>query len=384
MKAFMSKLRSMALCVLAVAASSVMATDKAANNMSATQQLARAAQPWLPSNASDNDSNRAMASAASKLACLRSETLPVPQSDLPLTSDLPALAACNSEASYYGDNGSTDMVRARKCAYLERANGDKDPVAGSAVLTMIYANGMGVPRNLPLATKFACEAGGAAAEIDGRIEHLQQLASKPSPGRFDICDDITSGFMQGFCTRISADQANGRRADMLALLTRSYDYTQKQAWAVLRKAADAYFHAHAESEVDLSGTGRAAYEIADQQYNEKIFLDNLKTLETGKLKAVDAKQADARLNAVYRRVMADPQLQPANDGTTAFGTITAKGVRVDQRLWLAYRDAWLRFAAARKPALSPDKVSAWITTQRIDDLRGLLPSKDPDYRAGDN
>ena len=375
----MPKLRSFAWCVLAVAATPAMAVD----NPPTTRQLAHAAQPWLPSY-EPGDWNMANASAAAKLACQRSEALPIPPADLPHADDLPTLSSCHSQALYDGNDGKVDTVRARQCAYLERASGDKDPVAGSTVLAMIYANGMGVPRNLPLATKFACEAGGAPAEIDGRIEHLQQLAAKPSPREFDVCDDITSGYMMGVCAGIDADQANGQRAVALARITRGYDAGQQQALAALRKAAEAFFQAHSGNEIDLSGSARGAFQVADRQHSEQLFLDGLKALEAGKLPAADAQQADARLNAVYRRVMANPDLHPDKDGSSASGTITTNGVRADQRLWLAYRDAWLRFAAARKPALSPDAVSAWLTAQRTDELRSLLPSKDPDHRAGGN
>lgn len=362
-----------------------MAATAADKTLPASQQLAHAAQPWLPGY-EPGDWNSAHASAASKLACQRSRALPIPQGDLPSAGELPALASCDSQALYYGDNGKPDPIRARQCAYLERGgtvtgSGGVSTIGGSAVLAMIYANGMGVPRNLPMATKFACEAGGAPAEIDGRIEHLQQMAAASSPKRFDFCDDITSGYMGGVCASVAADQADGRRADALSKITHGYSASQRQAYAALRKAAGAYFDAHSGNEVDLSGTARGAFEIEDVEASEQAFIRNLKALEAGKLPSGDAKQADARLNAVYRRALANPGLAPQDGGYGSLGTITAKGIRADQRLWLAYRDAWLRFAAVRRPALPGDTVLAWLTTQRTDELRALLPSKDPDYRS---
>jgi len=366
--------------MLAVIATSATAADKV---MPASQRLVHAAQPWLPNYAPD-DPNLAYVSAASKLVCRRSEDLPIPRSDLPGADELPALTSCNSQALYYGDAGETDPVRARQCAYLERADGNGLAIGGSAVLSMIYANGVGVHRNLPLTTKFACEVGGAGMEINIRVEHLQQMAADKSPKQFDFCDDITSGYMQGFCAGISARQADARRQRMLDEIIRGYSASQRQAYDTLRKAADAYFDAHAGNEVDLSGTARGAFAIEDKEAREQAFISNLKALEVGRLPTSDAKQADARLNAVYRRVLANPGLMPQDDGYGSMGTITAKGIQVDQRLWLVYRDAWLHFAAVRKPALPSDTVLAWFSAQRTDELRTLLPSSDPDYRTGDN
>lgn len=350
-------------------------------------RLARAGQAWLP-RYDASDWNIANASAATRAACKRSQAGPIPAADLPVAADLPALASCDSAALYYGDKGKADPVRARQCAYLERASGEGGQIAGPAVLAMVYANGLGVRRNLPLATKFACEAGGAPAELDSRIEHLEALgAHAAGPERFDFCDDITSGYMAGVCAQAGSAKADAQREDALDRLTRRYDPAAKQALAQLRKAADAYFQAHAGNEVDLSGTARDAFAIEDQDRQQQAFLDALEALESARLPAADAaaaRQADARLNAIYRRVLANPELAAQDGGWGGMGTIKASGVRADQRLWLAYRDAWLRFAAVRRPTLSRDAVLAWITRRRVDDLRTLLPAKDPDYRAGDD
>lgn len=105
-----------------------------------------------------------------------------------------------------------DYVRARWCAYLDRSglsNGDGLGHAGFDGLSilMIYANGLGVPRNLALATKFTCEAGCAQVELEGQLEHLQGLAAGAKPegnaypwnsGLFDVCDDVTQRMQSPF------------------------------------------------------------------------------------------------------------------------------------------------------------------------------------------
>ncbi|MHB0990431.1 MAG: hypothetical protein ACYC0M_04040 [Burkholderiales bacterium] len=121
----------------------------------------------------------ANAEADTQAACRKTEVLPLPQDDLPDAADLAKLKQCQSAELYYGYTGQPDYVRARQCAYLERGTASGKIISGSSILTMIYANGQGVLRNLPLAIKFACEAGGAPAEIDGRIADLEH-----SPFRF--------------------------------------------------------------------------------------------------------------------------------------------------------------------------------------------------------
>jgi hypothetical protein len=347
--------------------------------------VAQAAKPWLPRYDPKTDWNFTHAGKGAQQACLRSEALPIPQADLPTAAEAPRLMSCNSEALYYGFAGKPDYARARTCAYLERAAGNRFPVASSAILSMIYANGLGAKRNLPLATKFACEAGGAPAEIDARVGHLEDLATMTAqPGqRFGFCDDITSGYMDGICAGVAATYRDARREKSIARVASSYTPTQRAAFSALRDAAADYFNAHARNEVDLSGTARGAFWIEDIQHSWNVFLRDLLVLEADKLPAADAEanqQADTRLNALFHRVLAEPSLRqrappgfPPPGIPVAGGTISRQGIRADQYLWLSYRDAWLHFAAARRPALPRSTVQAWITNQRIHNLSCLLP-----------
>jgi hypothetical protein len=354
--------------------------------------VAQAEKPWLPRYDPETDWNFTHASKGAQKTCLRSETLSIPQADLPTTAQAPGLMSCNSEALYYGLAGKPDYVRARTCAYLERAAGNRFPIASSAILSMIYANGRGVKPNLPLATKFACEVGGAPAEINGRVRHLKDLATVTGEPRqpFGFCDDITSGYMEGICTGVAATYRDAQREKSIAHIASSYTPTQRAAFSALRDAAANYFNAHARNEVDLSGTARGAFWIEDIQNSWNLFLRDLLLLEADKLPAADARasqQADARLNAIFHRVLAEPSLRqrpppgfPPPGIPVVGGTISRQGIRVDDYLWLSYRDAWLHFAALRKPALPRGRVQAWITNQRIDNLGCLLPFLTPDAR----
>ncbi len=354
--------------------------------------IARERRPWLPWYNPKTDWNFQHAHAAARQVCRRSEPLPIPRSDLPTVSDLPALASCNSEALYYGFTGKRDFARARQCAYLERALGDRHPISGSAVLSMIYANGLGVRRNVPLATKFACEVGGAPAEINARISHLQRLASanRPQRARFGFCDDITSGYMTGVCAGVAEVIYEVRRKQAIERIASHDTPAQRASFIALQYVARTYFNVHSGEEVDTSGSAGRAFQIGDVVHNEKKFLADVEALEAGKVPVGAAPQSEARLENIYHRVLANPELRPTsrdplmpNVPMTEMGTITREGIRVDQALWLSYRDAWVHFAAAVRPGVSRDAVRRWITDQRIDDLRCLLPFHDKDFRGCD-
>ncbi|MHB0990430.1 MAG: hypothetical protein ACYC0M_04035 [Burkholderiales bacterium] len=188
--------------------------------------------------------------------------------------------------------------------------------------------------------------------------------------------------MQGACESIQTDADDVRRQAKIHTLTQTYSPDQQRTFAALQHAAKAYFKAHGTYEVDLSGTARAMYSLADEDSNQDMFLSNLQALETDKIPDVTPAgfaELDAHLNAIYHHVLLNPDL----DGHDGYTTMTASGVRHDQRLWVLYRNAWIRFAASRRPGITKTSVMGLITSQRIEDLRTLLPETDPDYRQPD-
>ena len=127
--------------------------------------------------------------------CSASREVPVPAADAGH-----AAAGCDAARLYYGADGTgDDPVAARHCAYRERADDRAGPLGGSGVLMMVYANGQGVPQDIALARRFACEFDGAPAEVRARLARLQRIADGHDTAPMDICDDITSGMMAGVC-----------------------------------------------------------------------------------------------------------------------------------------------------------------------------------------
>ncbi|MEW6761804.1 MAG: lysozyme inhibitor LprI family protein [Pseudomonadota bacterium] len=276
------------------------------------------------------------------------------------------LAGCSAVKLYYGIGMPVDHARARQCALA--ASGDDQPFREDrGVLMMVYANGQGVARDFTLARKAACEAGGAPAEIAGRLEHLAEMEASRSKGPIDVCDDATSGYMGGWCASVANQLREQKRGAGFAKLIAPWSAREKQAFASLESRADTFFDLRSVEEVDLSGTARAAFTIEEEARQREDFRLAVAAFEKGALpQGGDAEFArlDARLNAVYRQLKALPAPQ--------FGTIRFEGIQRTQRAWLAYRDAWVAFGKVRYPQVAPNAWRAWFTRKRIAMLEGLL------------
>ncbi len=268
------------------------------------------------------------------------------------------LEKCNAGDLYYGLGQPADYVKARQCAY---ATGDYP------TLTMIYANAKGTPRNWELAIYFACKSGFSQGEIDGRVDHLVQLRDKNWQGAdFDICDDITSGYMMGNCASRKERQAEAQRQAQLKALMASWNEADKQAWQNLQIATDKFFTARVSNEVDLSGTARAAMEIEEEATLRDDLITSLQNLSKGHLPAYNAESVgkiDRQLNQIYSEI--------EKNGDFSMGTVDRAGVKKTQLMWLKYRDAWVAFGKVKYPQVNEDSWKTWLAEKRIKMLQDL-------------
>jgi len=309
--------------------------------------------------------------------CRKYEQIRLPAQDLPTAADRVGLAKCDSEHLYFGFDRKPDPVRARKCAYLDREKGSDDRrdcvFCGSGLLTMIYANGKGAARNLNLAVKFSCEIDGAPAENYGRLDHLKRLEQEKWSGdNFSLCDDATSGFMQGWCANLDDEFDKVRRRRDASNLESKWTPAQKKAFADLQRVAYDFFNATSRWEEDTTGTGRAAFEIESESEQQHAFLQSIASFEKGKLprfSSADFKLADGELNSVYQQVQ---NVRLPSFMSTDQGFVTPEGIKKVERKWLLYREAWVTFGAAKYPAVSSDAWRTWATQQRTKQLRDLL------------
>lgn len=296
--------------------------------------------------------------------CAQVQELQFPPGDRPDAPALKSFGECDSEGLYYGIGAAADPVRARQCAFAELERGDDSVWSGASILMMIYANGTGTARNPDLAIKLACAIGGAPAELDGRVRHLLELKTGgPGKEQFDLCDDITSGYMMGACAAHQARIDKTQRSLHSDRLTGRWSESEKAAWQRLQQAASQYFEARVGNEVDASGTARAALMIGEETSLREDLLAALESFEKGALPHFSEQQfaaADARLNGVYKKVQGQRDF--------SWGTVTQVGIKATQRAWIRYRDAWVEFGGLKYPQVSAASWKAYLTEKRISQL----------------
>ena len=284
------------------------------------------------------------------------------------------LPSCNEQALYYGFTGTPKFPAALQCGWYQYAHPQTsvgNMFYGPGVLSMLYANGEGVPRNYDLAIRLVCENPWAApAELEGRVTHLKKMRDANTPDHFDLCDDATSGLSEGACEAISAGKHDSEREQKLSAIEEHLPAAALTQFAKLRTAEKAFEDARSRNEVDLSGTGRAAFEIAEQQKLSDQFLINLQRFSRKDIPLASTKDLallDEQLNAVYQQLLH----APASDWQ--YSTINPDGIRATQRAWLELADAWIAFARTAYPDLSSESVRAQLIRLRIHQLRSLLP-----------
>ncbi len=236
---------------------------------------------------------------APEAECAALGKLAYPAVDRPSAAQQAALASCDAPALYYGIRQPRDFVKARHCAFTP----DKDDDVFSkkaGVLMMLYANGQGVARNLQLAKKAACAAGGAPAELSGRLTHLNDMApGKSAAGQtIDFCEDVTSGMMMGYCASLGAAQDDVKREGALAAIAATFKPNERAAFSHLLNSLSRFVEARGGNEVDLSGTARGAMVVEEEDAQKDAFLAALQAFERTHVNAVQRK---AHGNALYIR-----------------------------------------------------------------------------------
>jgi uncharacterized protein YecT (DUF1311 family) len=326
--------------------------------------------------------------AATRAACDAVRDLAVPEQDRPTPAEAASLKTCSSRDLYYGIGQPVDRIAARKCAILEneRLADESGAISGPAVLAMIYANGDGVSRNLDLARHMSCLSSWAPAELEGRISHLDQLKTlKPGQtlpeckdpayhyaaaycrGAFDVCDDITSGYMGGQCTAITSDKAAAERKQRFAAMVASWPAADRAAFSALQKAATGFFESRAGNEIDMSGTLRGAFWQEERDRLMLGFEAGVVAVEQGRAlgAGADLASADLALNEAWKTLR--------KTDLSGAGTIDLKGITATQRQWLVYRDAWAAFVHIHRPDQSIDGLKAHLSrirTRQLKDLAG--------------
>lgn len=298
--------------------------------------------------------------------CKRLEKVEYPEPDKPTAEQEKELKNCDAENFYYGIKTEIDFIKARHCAFSTQ-NRVRAPNYG--VLMMLYANGQGVTQNYTIAKKATCNAEGAPAEIVGRMQHLRNMEAgkEGAHPEIDFCNDITSGYMQGYCAWIWSELADQAREQKFVKLTSSWNVTSQTAFRKLKKHAESFITERSFSEVDQSGTARGALVALEDVTQKEDFLKTLQDFEAGDLPRFsqdDYVKLNRELNQVYQQLKRKKDLD--------FGTVEMDGVQRVQRSWLAYRDAWVKFGKAKYPSVPEYAWKAYFTKKRTEMLKGLI------------
>jgi hypothetical protein len=288
--------------------------------------------------------------------CMRVEKVALPPADRGASPD------CDADAMYYTTlhQATTSPAQWRAVRACASAKGD------NMVLMMLFANGFGVARDTDVAIHYACQPPFAAkAEMEGRIAHLATLpagSNKP----FDQCDDITSGRMGAICAASREDQDERVRLSRLGRLAASLAPPSRVALIKLRARAEKYAQS-AMDEVDMHGTAAPALALERGAFVREQAMQAMLHAAAGKLpvaSGADDARRDAGLNVQYKLVMALASQQQEWPDRIGQSTIARKDVRAAEREWLAYRDAFIAFAATLPSGPDAASVRSLLTAQR--------------------
>jgi uncharacterized protein YecT (DUF1311 family) len=300
-----------------------------------------------------------------------------PKRDLPSNFDTAKSKPESSYKYYYGIGVPIDYVKARNLAFIEmKTNGDKeDFFEGSAILMMIYANGFGVERNLDISIRLACaNVWGADAEIEGRVQHLKNRQSNISTDTFDICDDITSGLMEGMCQSIQSEKKVVIRNSKIDSIIIHWSQKNRITYNKFREAASGFYDFRTHFEVDLTGTARAMFALEESDDLEDDFFSKIVQSDKcsfSRYSLSDFEKADKALNLIYSKIMN----QKESEWSRIEGAITKEGIKKTQKKWILYRDAWVSFGTAKCPEASSISLKTLITKERVKQLQELSEDK---------
>lgn len=302
---------------------------------------------------------------SSRVACQAAESADFPAADRPSPAEALNYLPGDAKRFYYGIGVPIDYQRARHAAYVELARDTGGWFSGEVVLMMLYANGYGVPKNVALAIKLACQAqseSDPSSELAERVMHLTRMLQSSEP--FDLCDDTASAPLMSECDERDEERNAFKRARELVAITSSWSPEQLAALSALQNKVEAFIQAHIESELDLLGPDRSVA-IAEQAMLRQALLEAVRTCEAGQLPSyshVAYRASEVELHDAYRKALAK---------TDQATSITPLGIQTAERQWRLYCDAWVALGRVRYPQVPAEAWKTWLNLTRSKQLREL-------------
>jgi uncharacterized protein YecT (DUF1311 family) len=166
-----------------------------------------------------------------------------------------------------------------------------------------------------------------------------------------------------------------RREAIIRVLAHGWSKKDKLTLAELLKAKDDFFAARERNEAVDDGVPEDILKNLMRDQDEDDFLATLLQLDTGFAmhNSYELAQVDEELNSKYQK------LQHGNDvlWEDASLSVTKSGLKETERLWLAYRDTWMRLIAAKAPDTTPASVLYELTQDRLTQLSALADELKP-------
>ncbi|MEY2343014.1 hypothetical protein AB4090_13010 [Acidithiobacillus sp. IBUN Pt1247-S3] len=212
--------------------------------------------------------------AQAEAICKQAKKVPIPARDLPDKAYFSKDKNCNSIDYYDPAIGKPDFQKARWCAYVERKEDVGAPMLqGPGVLAMLYANGQGVPRNIPLATRFACEAL-SLAELEAGLADLQERSKTAQPTPFKTCDHASSALSANECALHEIDNHKLLREAQWKTMTARWSEAQKKAfWHLVAVSGKWFDQAELEYSTGAAPMWNSHWQMLEGEKNGNRFRD---------------------------------------------------------------------------------------------------------------
>lgn len=324
---------------------------------------------------------------AMKLECSKVNNIQLPVQDKPTASEKERIEKNSTPSStfYYGLNGSVDYVKARKYAFLEM---DTDTcgtsvVCGRSLLEMIYANGLGVSRNLSFALHLACSSPllkDSQDETDwSTVADLLKLKNPSSSNKqFDACDSAYGNIPMNDCNELKIQVATFKDKNEIKKMMIGWTPVQKQMLDNLVNAAFSFFDDRVNLEISLVAAAPGQRYLMDQSNPgdpldlRKKFISNLQNYEKGQFPENSYfKKSDEVLNQIYQKMSSCLEKSTNTDEDCKLGRVDKEQLLANERKWLKYRDTWVKFGAARYPKVPAPNWETWLTNERVADLKQM-------------
>lgn len=303
--------------------------------------------------------------------CTEADKVPVPTGLLPTAAQAAKLAPSCSPLDLYYASTPGHLEETRLCGLaqwqrdvaLDARHVESPRISSSQFLAiaMVFANGEGAPRNIPLARRFACLAG------DDGFTDVDNVLTAIDGGKLEVCSEDGSFFGRQpnyECLLVLQARITNELEREEDRAERTLPRARMVLWQALANARSDYLDAHLP-ELPNGNTGATQSGMDDMLNLDRAWIEVLRSIEKGELpqgfaNAATFAEVDKQLNVQYADRLKEAVEYPS--------MMSIAELRTAERAWLRYREAWVQFGTACWPRTKPDQWRSWLTAQRLDEM----------------